>query len=177
MIFTSPVNAFGSGKMRVPSVPVISTTPIFASGDWKLNTLWLTPPPANCAMADTWVGRQPGTRFQPISDLDGAGGAILDPAATVATGPKMWTSVVMWYGPMSNSRPARKEELGLGWKMSGPGYCMTVCADMGADVAVGDRATRGLHPLAEHGVWCDAYQPFARDSACSRRHVRSLGRH
>ena len=97
VIFTSPVNAFGSGTMRVPSVPVISTTPIFASGDWKLNTLWLTPPPANCAMADTWVGTSTGNSVPSRSPTWTVRVArSLDPtAATVATGPKMWTSVVM----------------------------------------------------------------------------------
>ena len=96
MILTSPVNLFGSGTISVPSVPVISTTPVRRSGDSKLNTLWLTPPPANWAIALTWVGTSTGNSVptrSPTCTLRVA--RPFEPkAATAANGPKMCTSVV-----------------------------------------------------------------------------------
>ena len=55
------------------------------------------PPPANCAMADTWVGTSTGNSVPSRSPTWTVRVArSFDPtAATVATGPKMWTSVVM----------------------------------------------------------------------------------
>ena len=96
MILTSPVNMFGSGTTRVPSVPVISTTPILARGDSKLNTLWLTRPLANLAIALMWVGTSTGNSVPMRSPtLTVRVAWPFEPtAATVSNGPKMWTSVV-----------------------------------------------------------------------------------
>ena len=41
---TAPVNVFGSGAIRVASVPAISTTPCRSSLESKLNVAWATPP-------------------------------------------------------------------------------------------------------------------------------------
>ena len=54
--------------------------------------------------------------------------------------------------------PFGEQEFRLGWKMSGPGYCMTVCADMGTPMSPWAIARRAVCLLAEHRVWCDAHQ-------------------
>ena len=61
--------------IMVPSVPVISTTPVLRYGESKLNTLWLTPPPSNWAIALMWVGTSTGNSvLQPVTDQDGTRG-------------------------------------------------------------------------------------------------------
>ena len=96
VILISPVNVFGSGMIMVPSVPVISTTPVLRYGESKLNTLWLTPPPSNWAIALTWVGTSTGNSVSSRSPTRTVRVARpCDPtAATVATEPKTWTRVV-----------------------------------------------------------------------------------
>ena len=56
---------------------------------------------------------------------------------------------------MSNNGPAPRENKnsGFGWKMSGPMYWITVCADSGStDVTAGNGPPGGLHARAEDGV-------------------------
>ena len=80
---------------------------------------------------------------------------------------------------MSNSGPApfAKRNSGFGWKMSGPGYCITVCADSGWPMSPRAMARRavwtpwpstvsGATPTETSGLW---QTPGGRD--------RSPGRH
>ena len=97
VILTSPVNMLGSGITIVPSVPVISTTPVLASGESKLKTLWLMPPSTYLAMALTWVGTSTSNTVPARSPpwMVRVARLVEPTAATVSTEPKTCTSAVM----------------------------------------------------------------------------------
>ena len=82
------------------------------------------------------------------------------------------------YGPMSSNGPAPRENRnsGLGWKMSGPIYCMTVCADNGSPMSPRAMARRAVcipGPRTESGA-TPSNRPTA--AACASRSRPRPGR-
>jgi hypothetical protein len=57
--------------------------------------------------------------------------------------------------------PLAKRNSGLGWKMSGPGYCMTAWADRGSPMLQLRPRARSA-PLAGHGVCSNTDQKSGR---------------